>query len=155
MEKFSVREVIEQAVRTEQMGYDFYTTMSEKFKEDESFRHLFDMLAEKELVHEKRFRELYDIVSDEEPEGWDDVSEYLRTFVEAEFFLGTGKALPKMKNTQSVREAVDFAISFEKETLLYFLGLRDAVKEKEIVEEIIDEEQSHIIWLNKFKSRLS
>ncbi len=149
-EKFSVREVVEQAVRTERLGYEYYSEMAEKFKDNEHLTKLFKTLADKELVHEQRFKELFDIIGDEEPEGWDDVSEYMRAFVESEFFLASGKAMDRIKNIKSTDEAAEFALNFEKETLLYYIGLRDAVKEKEILDEIINEEQSHIMWINRF-----
>lgn len=151
MERYSIREVVEQALRTERLGYEFYTTMKERFKDDERFTRLFSTLAEKELVHEKRFSELLEIIKDEEPENWEEVSEYLRAIVESEFFLGKGKALPALSHVKSIDDAVEFAIGFEKETLLYFYGLLGSVKEKEVLEEIISEEKSHIKWLNAFK----
>jgi rubrerythrin len=152
-EKFSVKEVVEQAVRAEQLGYRFYTEMAERFRENARLHDLFATLAGKELIHERNFKELHDCVGDAEPEGWEDVSEYMRAFVESEFFLGSGKALTSMERIRTPAEAVNFAIGFEKETLLYFLGVRDAVKQREIVDEIINEERSHVMWLNRFKER--
>lgn len=153
VESFSVSEVVEQAVRTEHLGYEFYTGMAEKFKEEnKELSALFTTLAAKEQVHEQKYRELHEVVGEEIPEGWEDVSEYMRTFVESEFFLGAGeKALVKMKAVDTMADAVEFALNFEKETLLYFLGLKEAVKQKDVVDEIIIEERSHIMWLNKFK----
>ncbi|BCB96624.1 rubrerythrin [Dissulfurispira thermophila] len=153
MEKFSIREVVSQAIQTEKLGYQFYTSMAEKFKKDnEGMNKLFTTLAEKELIHEKTFSDLLPMIGDVEPEGWEDISQYMRAIVESEFFLGKNKSLPSMENIKTVKDAVDFAIGFEKETLLYFYGIKDAVKEKEIVEEIINEEKSHIRWLISFKS---
>ncbi|WP_333655066.1 ferritin family protein [Dissulfurispira sp.] len=152
MEKFSIREVVGQAVQTEKLGYQFYTTMAEKFrKENEDLYKLFTTLAEKELNHEKTFSELLGLLGDNEPEGWEDISQYMRAVVESEFFLGKNKSLPSMENIKTANDAVDFAIGFEKETLLYFHGIKDAVKEKEIVENIINEEKAHIKWLVCFK----
>lgn len=151
MERYSIREVVEQAIRTERLGYEFYTTMKERFKDDERFTKLFSTLAEKELAHEKRFSELLEIIKDEEPENWEEASEYLRAIVESEFFLGKDKALPALSHVKSIDDAVEFAIGFEKETLLYFYGLLGSVKEKEVIEEIISEEKSHIKWLTAFK----
>lgn len=151
MDKFTIHEIIEQAVQTEKLGYQFYTTMAQRFKDEERLRSLFETLAEKELRHEKVFRELLEITGEEEPEGFEDISAYMRAMVESEFFLGKGKSLPSMENIKSVEDAVRFAIGFEKETLLYFHGLRDAVKEKEVVDEIINEEKSHIMWLTRFR----
>ena len=152
MERFSIREAVEQSVQTEKLGYEFYTTLAEKLKKDQELNKLFTTLAEKELKHERTFRELLEIIKDEEPADWEEAEQYLRAIVESEFFLGKNKALPSMKNVKTVEDAVNFALGFEKETLLYFYGIREAVKEKEVVEEIINEERSHIMWLNRFKS---
>lgn len=154
MERFSITEVVEQAVQTEKLGYQFYTTMSDRFKEDEGLQKLFSTLAIKEQRHEKTFRDLLGIIGDEEPMNWEEAELYLRAIVESEFFLGKNTALPSMVQVKTVEDAVAFALGFEKETLLYFYGLRDAVKEKEVVEEIINEERSHIMWLNKFKMNI-
>ena len=151
MEKFSIREVVEQAVRTERLGYEFYTSMANRFEKNQGLKKLFDTLAGKELVHEKTFLELEGMIGDEEPEKWDEISEYMRAIVQSEFFLGKNKALPALEQVKSAEDAVNFAMGFEKETLLHFYGLRDAVKEKDMVDEIINEERSHIMWLAKFR----
>jgi rubrerythrin len=152
MEHFSIREVVDQAVQTEKLGYQFYTEMTRRFAEDERMTKLFSTLAEKELQHEKTFRELTELIQGDEPENWEDVELYLRAMVESQFFLGKNKALPSLEHVRTVEDAVEFALGFEKETLLYFYGIRDAVKEKELVEEIINEERSHIRWLTHFRS---
>ena len=151
MEKFSISEAIEQAVQTERLGYQFYSSMAKKFEKNESFKKLFGTLAQKELRHEKAFSELKEITGDEEPEGWGDVSQYLRAIVESEFFLGKNKSLPSLEHVKSIGDAVNFAMGFERETLLYFHEIRNIIKEKDIVDEIINEEKSHIMWLSRFK----
>jgi rubrerythrin len=157
MNKYSIDEIIEMAVQTEKLGYQFYTSMSEKFKKDEGLVKLFTTLASKEQVHEKTFTNLRDMVAKKgtEPVQWEEVGNYMRAFVESEFFLGRGKALPAMDHIKTVQDAVRFAIGFEKETLLYFFELRSIVKEKEIVDEVINEEKSHIRWLDTFRSGLA
>ncbi|HTR44943.1 MAG TPA: ferritin family protein [Thermodesulfovibrionales bacterium] len=152
MERFSIGEVIDQAVQTEKLGYQFYTSIAEQFKKDEGLHKLFTTLALKEQRHEKTFRELAALVTSDEPENWEEAEQYLRAIVESEFFLGKNKALPSMDHVETVEDAVNFALGFEKETLLYFYGIRGTVKEKEMVDEIINEERSHIMWLSKFKS---
>ncbi len=154
MERFSISEVIEQAVRTEKLGYEFYSVMAEKFKKDKKLNKLFETLAVKEKQHEKRFAELKDKIKDEEIEGWEEVSEYLRAIVESEFFLGKNKSLPSLRNIKTMAGAVKFALGFEKETLLYYHNLRDIVKEKYVIDEIVQEEKQHIIWLSDFRRTL-
>jgi rubrerythrin len=153
MEKFSIREVVEQAVQTEKLGYDFYSRMSKKFAEEGKFKKLFDALAAMERQHEKLFLELRDKVEDHKTENPEEVSAYLRAIVESEFFLGKNKSLPSLEHLKSFADAVTFALGFEKETLLYYYGMKDVVKEKELVNEIIEEEKSHIRWLSEFKKK--
>ena len=154
MNNYNISEIIEMAIRTERLGFQFYTSIAEKFKKDAALVDLFTKLASKEKVHEKTFTELQDLVakSGTEPVEWGEVSNYMRAFVESQFFLGKGKSLPSMDHLTSVKEAVQFALGFEKETLLYFMELRKIVKEKEMVDEIINEEKSHIMWLAAFKN---
>jgi rubrerythrin len=156
MNKYSIDEILEMAIQTEKLGYQFYTGMSEKFKNDEGLVRLFTTLATKEKVHEKTFTNLKDIVAKHgtDPVQWEEVTTYMRAFVESEFFLGKGKSLPSMDHLKTVQEAVKFALGFEKETLLYFMELRTIVREKEVVDEIINEEKSHIMWLDKFRNAL-
>ena len=59
-----------------------------------------------------------------------------------------------MDGIKTINDAVNYASEFEKQTLLYFYGIRDAVREKELVDEIINEEKSHIMWLAAFKNVL-
>ena len=151
MERFSIGEVIEQAVQAERLGYKFYNSMASRFEKNVDFRKLFETLAQKELRHEKVFSEIKGMTGEKEPEGWDEVSPYLRAIVESEFFLGEDKSLPGLERVKTIEDAVRFAMGFEKETLLYFYEIRNVVKEKDIVDEIINEEKSHIMWLSKFR----
>ncbi len=157
MNKYSIDEIMEMAIRTETLGYQFYSTMAEKFKKEDDLAKLFTTLASKEKVHEKIFTDLKATVAKQgaEPVEWDEVSNYMRAFVESEFFLGKGKALPAMDHVKTVQDVIKFAIGFEKETLLYFFELRSLVKEKKAVDEIINEEKSHIRWLDAFRAGLT
>ena len=154
MNNYNINEIIEMAVQTERLGFQFYTSIAEKFKKNAELVKLFTTLASKEKTHEKTFSNLKDMVakSGPEPVEWGEVTNYMRAFVESEFFLGRSKSLPSMDRIKSEKEAVQFALGFEKETLLYFMELRKIVKEKEMVEEVINEEKSHIMWLAAFKN---
>ena len=153
MDKFSTREIIEQAVQTEKLGCEFYTAMAKRFKENDKLKNLFEMLAVNEQQHEKRFSELKNKIKikNEEVEGWEDVSQYLRAIVESEFFLGRNKSLEHVK---TIVDALNFALGFEKETLLYYHSLKDIIDEKDVMNDIIKEEKQHIIWLHELKRGL-
>jgi len=151
MERFSVVEAVEQAVQTEKLGYQFYRSMAARFKESKELVKLFELLADKEVLHEKRFSELKEAVKDTTIENSEEVAMYMRAIVESEFFLGKNKSLPSLDHVKTVLDAVKFAIGFEKETLLYFYEIRNIVSDKKTIESIIDEERSHIIWLGNFE----
>jgi rubrerythrin len=157
MNRYSIDEVMEMAIQTEQLGFQFYTGMAEKFRKDDGLTKLFTTLANKEKVHEKTFTHLKASVDQHgtEPVLWDEVSNYMRAYVESEFFLGKGKSLPSMDHIKTVRDAVQFALGFEKETLLYFMELRSIVKEKQAIDQVISEEKSHIEWLATFRAGLA
>lgn len=154
MNNFSIREVVEQAILTEQLGQEFYTKMAQKFQNNNELKKLFELLATHETKHGKSFSELMQKVKDEEPEGWEEVTLYLKAIVDSEFFLGKDKCLPSLEHVKTVREAIDFALCFERETLLYYYTLRESISEKDLVDKIIKEEKSHIIWLNNLKGSL-
>jgi rubrerythrin len=151
MTTFSIREVLEQAVQTEKLGKEFYAKMAEKFHDKAELKKLFELLAAHEMRHGESFLSLESKLKDEEPEGWSEVTLYLRALVDSEFFLGKDKCLPSLEHVKTAAEAIDFALCFERETLLYYYTLREALKEKEIIDSIIREEKSHIIWLNNVK----
>lgn len=154
MEHFSVAEAVEQAVQTEKLGYDFYTEIAKKFKKDEKLKELFETLALKEQQHEKVFSGIRDNAGQQIPDDWGEVSKYLRAIVESEFFLGSGKSLQSIGNIKTAAEAVRFAMGFEKETLLYFYNIRDLVSEKAVIDKLINEEKSHIVWLSDYGKHL-
>jgi len=154
MEKFSIREIVEQAIQTEHLGKEFYTKMSEKFHDNKELTKLFEILAAHEVRHGNSFSALKEKLGDEEPEGWDEVTPYLRAIVDSEFFLGKNKCLPSLEHVRTASEAVDFALCFERETLLYYYAMREATEDKEILDKIISEEKSHIVWLNNLKNSL-
>jgi len=151
MVTFSVREVVEQAVQTEKLGKEFYTQMAEKFRDKAELKKLFELLATHEIRHGESFLGLENQLKDEEPEGWGEVTLYLRALVDSEFFLGKDKCLPSLEHVKTAAEAIDFALCFERETLLYYYTLREALKEKELIDTIIREEKSHIVWLNNLR----
>ncbi len=152
---YSVTEILEQAVQTEKLGAGFYSEMAKKFAENQGLNRLFLDLAAKEKAHEKTFAALKDRVKDVKIEGEEEFSSYMRAIVESAFFIGKDKSLTTMQLPRSIQEAVDHAIGFEKESLLYYIGLRGAVKESSVVDEIIDEEKRHISSLVQFRQGLS
>ena len=156
MPVFSVQEVIEMAIQTEKLGAEFYSNMAVKFGDNEEFKTLFEVLAEKEREHENVFHAIMEKMgsSYQMPDNWGEAAKYLKAIVESEFFLGDDKVLPNFKHLETVEDVVNYAITFEKVTLLYYLELRDVVQDKEAIYDIINEEKGHIVWLSGYRKQL-
>jgi rubrerythrin len=90
------------------------------------------------------------------PFDWEEVGRYLKVISDSHFFAGSDKALNLIRQAVSPLAALDLALSFEKETMLFYYGITQVVRPKErgVVEEIIAQEQNHILCLSKLKDEL-
>lgn len=157
---YSVNEVIELAVQIEQNGYAFYHEASKRKDLDEKSRALIELLRDQELNHEKTFLALRDDKEMDKLEltqDWELVSKYLKTIVDARIFNSKDAAIQKATKAKDLMEILDFAISFEKDTLLYFHALKDNIESpatRKILARIISEELSHVLKLTDYKNSL-
>ncbi len=151
---YSSKELLEMALKIEEDGKKFYTYLSENSEEDEK-REFFSYLASQEEEHAKNFEELSkDLVKEVDGEFWEEASKYMRSVVENKIFPSADEMVKKAKG-MSTNEILDFAISIEKETVIFYEELYDLVKEKkakEILSRIIREEVSHVRKLSKLRS---
>jgi rubrerythrin len=152
---FSGPEVIEMAIRTEENGQKFYLLHAEK-TEKENIKSLFQYLADEEGEHIKDFQKLYDIVKETGESIFGDYEEfkaYMSSFADSKFLANFTAEAGKLKDSTDMIEILDFALGFEKETLLFYYGLLDFISEKgkSIVKEIIEQEKKHIMKLGSIK----
>lgn len=161
MAVYSVNEVIEFAVQIERNGYAFYHEASKRKDLDPKAKAFIEFLRDQELNHEKTFlalRDDADMQNLELTQDWELVAEYLKTIVSGRIFNSEDSAITKATAAKDLKEIIDYAISFEKDTLLYFHAINDNVsqaKVKQALRRIINEEVSHVLKLNDYKKTLS
>jgi rubrerythrin len=148
MALFQAADIVELAMQVEKSGEAFYRAVAGKVQSPQS-RELFEYLAGQEVLHYKVFSKLSQTVQDNPfmtDEEWDLYMEYLNGTVQSAFFEGADKALALAETVTDERHAINMAIGFEKETLLFFYDLRDRIPDKDrpFVEKIVDEEKRHI-----------
>lgn len=153
--KYSATEVMEMAVDTEKAGELFYRSMVAQSK-DENLRGLFSLLAEQEKRHISVFVDIAKTIKvepSEMPANWEEVSLYLRAATESRYFFGKDKALSAARSAQTAEQAVNTALAFEKETLLFYLEVSDMVPavNRPAVEALLREERAHIRRLTGFQ----
>ncbi|MCJ2513650.1 MAG: ferritin family protein [Candidatus Thermoplasmatota archaeon] len=147
---FNADEIFEIAVYIEQNGADFYRKAAEsisgKYNKD-----LLLHLAEMEDEHEQTFKKLRSELSEKEkitttfdPEGESEY--YLRALADTRVFY------EKKFDTTSLKEIFKEAITAEKDSIVFYLGMKDVVPDhlgKKKLDDIIKEEMGHITLLSK------
>lgn len=155
---FSGDEIIQMAVKTEETGYTFYQMAAQNAK-SEKLKDLFNYLAKAELRHKETYLGLMGMI-DESPQGvpvdWDELGLYIKAMTDSSFFLGGDKSINMASKAADDKKAIDFALAFEKDTILFFYQLADLLKkqDKPVVEKVIQEEKVHIKQLSEMKKTL-
>lgn len=156
---FSMREVIEMAIATERSGQAFYQNAS-KLARENSLKELFQYLAEEEEKHLKTFQDFYNTLKEKPeitPYNWEEAKLYLEALVDSKFFASPEKVINLAKEAKDELEVINSAMSFEKETLLFFYQILEMIRsqEQELVKKIIEQEKKHIQRLSTMKGKLS
>ena len=145
---FRATDIVEMAMELEKSGEVFYDAVAGK-AQSAQVKALFEDLAEQERHHYAAFKKLTRTIWDSSSgteDDWDQYLMYLQATIKSAFFEGSDKALALAQQVSDEKEALQMALDFEKETMLFFFDLRDKVAEadKGVVSAIIDEERAHI-----------
>lgn len=152
---FSGEEMIQMAVQTEETGYKFYIEAEKKAK-SEKLKELFNYLAKEEIKHKETYLKLKETIKEPAqgvPIDWDEIDSYIKAMTNSSFFLGGDKNINMASKADSDKAAIEYAIGFEKDTLLFFYQIKEIVKasEKLIIDKVIQEEKIHIKKLTAMK----
>ena len=148
---FNADEIFEMAEQIERNGASFYRKSAELIADPAEKKLLLD-LAAMEDEHEKTFADLRAGLSEKEkvttvfdPEG--EISLYLRALADTRVFFEK-----KIDNTSSIKDILKEAILAEKDSIVFYLGMKEMVPEnfgKAKIDAIIKEEMTHIKLLSK------
>ncbi len=154
--KFNAFEVFEIAEKIERNGAKFYRRAAELF-DDSHTRKMFLQLADWETTHEQVFADMRNELAAQGPE--------LRTFepensvvFDAQSMAGLAvfgiKPDPsdELTGEESITDILKSAIEKEKDSIVYYVGLKDFVSDragKDKIDDIIREELRHIGILNQ------
>jgi len=147
---FNADEVFEIAEQIERNGAKFYRITAKNI-EDENKKKLLFHLAEMEDEHELTFKNMRERLSEDEKtmtqfDPDDETSGYLRALADTRVFY------EKEVDTLSFEEILKNAIAAEKDSIIFYLGMKDVVPAhlgKQKLESIIKEEMEHISLLSK------
>jgi len=153
---FTGKELINIAVGIEKNGAAFYDAILTSVKDD-TVRKSFQYLADSEREHIKIFRNMLESISDyQPPETYTEEYEiYLKSLVDSAVFSTEQKAKDIASKISNTDEAIQIALTAEKESILFYAAMQELVKQSEqaVISKIIDEEKSHLRQLLKLKKK--
>ena len=156
MSLLSASEVVQFAVNIEENGRDFYRGFSDKFKSDAE-REVFNYLADAEIQHIRIFSEMLKSIETFEPATSysDEYFGYLKAYADTLIFT-RDKLERELAKISNAKEAADFGIRRELDSILYYQEIKSYVPEKEhdTIDEVIAQERMHFMKLTEFKKDL-
>ena len=153
---FNADEVFEMAEQIERNGAGFYRRTAQVIQSPQ-VREILLNLASMEDDHEKRFARMRTTLDESkrqssvfDPEG--DAALYLRAMADGRVFDTRVDPARLITGRETAQEILRTAIGLEKDSIVFYLGLRDLVPTaagKKDIEDIIREEMAHITILSK------
>ena len=132
------------ALRIESTGYEGYAQLAEKTKG--KMKEFFTHLAAQEREHFETFKTIFQkIEKHEEPQSWGDLEAlgYWQAYAQVAIF-------PKISNPKvpaTMQEAIHAAVEAEKESIIFYNGIKEYFEDKTEIQKIIQEEQKHLLDL--------
>lgn len=151
---FSADEVFEIAEQIERNGQKFYSKAADIVDQD-SAQQLLLKLAKWEVRHEELFAEMREALKgSEKPDLVYDPDDqgvlYLRSMADGEVFNLRADLSKRLEGGESLEDIFGIALEAEKNSVLYYVGMKAVVPEKlgqEKIDGIIQEEMNHITIL--------
>jgi len=154
---FAGSEIVEIGIQIEKNGFDFYLTLAKQSNE-QKVKSVFLFLAGEEEKHIKVFRGILDKTAKYEPQGLDaaDYFAYMNALAGDQIFTKKGKGELIAKSVKSDKDAVEAAIRFEEESIVFYAGMREVVPDYDdkVIEALILQEEGHLKQLLDMKKLL-
>lgn len=151
---FNADEIFQIAERIERNGANFYRRAA--MGSTEPARLLFLNLAAREEEHEKIFAGMRSRLSEEERKGTGlDLTgrgAYLQAWADGHVFDARVNPVERLTGKETLEDIYQLAIGMEKDSMVFYLGMKDVVPAKwgrSKINRIIQEEMSHISALTR------
>jgi rubrerythrin len=154
---FAGSEIVEIGIQIEKNGRDFYNALAQKSKIAEAGK-VFKYLAGEEEKHILVFKKILDSLEGYvPPESYPgEYVSYMQALASEYVFTQKDKGIETASAMKSDKEAVDTGIGFEKDSIIFYEGMKKSVPDFDlkVIDELIAQEQSHLRQLVELKSKI-
>jgi rubrerythrin len=154
---FAGSEIVELGIQIEKNGKDFYDTLAGQSKNTKA-QEIFNFLRDEEARHIAVFQKILGSLDKyEPPEAYPgEYLAYMNALASEHIFTKKDKGRQIAENTKSDKEAIDLGIGFEKDSIIFYEGIKKIVPEYDLklVDQVIVQEQNHLTRLLDFKTKL-
>jgi len=159
---FNADEVFEMAEEIERNGAKFYREAAAKTANRE-VKEMFLGLASMEDGHLRTFHEMRKTLSEQEKgetayDPYDEASLYLQALADSKGSEGMRSPTEKLTGKESARELIEIAIGAEKNSVLFYVGMKDLVPTeagRDKIDNIIREEVRDVADQRRRQTALS
>lgn len=154
---FSAEDVVKIAVEIEKRGRDFYSSLIDRF-DDAAVVDIFRTMTTEETKHEQLFSAfLQDFKNIRIRDGFNEERGYfMEALASAHIFINDESLEQRVKKIKTSLDAIDLAIEFEKDSVVYFTGMKEYVFEDDqgIIDSLAKEEMLHVVRLLDMKNEV-
>lgn len=154
---FAGSEVVELGIEIEKNGRDFYNTLAQRCQNRKAAE-LFKFLAGEEEKHVKAFEGILAKTDKYEPQGLDadEYFAYMSSLAKDYIFTQKNKGTDIAKATKNDRDAIEMGIRFEKDSIVFYEGIKKVVADpgQKVINELIAQEEAHLQKLTETKQLL-
>jgi len=154
---FRASELIELAILIEKNGEEFYSSLRDSAR-TESLREVFSYLAGEEKRHLSIFKKLLGPLRRyEQRESYPgEYQAYMKAVADSHVFIKKDVGEDLAKKAGKPIQAIDLALGFEKDTILFFDAMSHFIPaaEQETVGQLTNEERKHIVRLRGLRDTM-
>ena len=153
---FDIDKILEIAEQIERKSTAFYRRAAESCSDEATGRFLAD-LAVLEEGHEKTFSDMRKALGEEDArmkpfDPDDETARNLEVMADVLVFNATPNSPAHLTGEETLEEVIKKALLLEKDTIAYYIGIKDGVPEnlgKNKIDAVIKEEMGHVSSLNE------
>ena len=157
-DSFSGHEILDMAVQIEQKGFEFYEMMQKNAKSVD-LKELYGWLKNEEKGHIKNFQQIRSSINNLQLTSefsWQESLHFIKAIYDTRFFSNNVDRKTWSQELIDEVGAIQIAISFEKDCILFMEELRSLLSgiEEKIICDLIQEEKEHVVKLLNIKNSL-